>query len=237
MSNFLGRALGDALLTKGEGYTDVWLVRHGQQIRASHDSPEFLAYDAPLSETGRAQAEATADLLADADLHAVYSSDLARANDTGKAIASRHGLDVTIVPEVREVGIFRDVPQESSFEAAVGGEAAAAAASAMVRTVTWDAIPLGEGSAEFRARVHSAIWAIARAHPGENVVVACHGGVVNGFLAEEYGLARDFLFRPAHAGVTRVRFSHEAHGEAANRAVLLTANEIAHLEAQDLLTF
>lgn len=54
MSNFLGRALGTALLTRVDDATDVYLVRHGQQVRAGKDSPESMAYDAHLSEQGRA---------------------------------------------------------------------------------------------------------------------------------------------------------------------------------------
>ncbi|WP_349826940.1 histidine phosphatase family protein [Brevibacterium litoralis] len=249
MSNFLGRALGSGLLTRGEGFTDVWLVRHGQQIRASKDSPESIAYDAPLSDTGRAQAECTGRYLAGAGLDAVYASDLSRAKDTGAAIAAHHGVAPQVVEAVREIGIFRDVPLDRSFEEAVGAERARQAATDMVRDLTWDSVPLSEPSADFRARVHGAVWEIARAHPGQRVAIACHGGVVNAVLAQEYGLDRDFLFRPAHAGVTRVRFATGgADGPSGaltstefplpgERAIVLTANEIAHLEAEDLLTF
>lgn len=230
MSNFLGRALGTALLTRVDDATDVYLVRHGQQVRAGKDSPESMAYDAHLSEQGRAQALAVGEALAGAGLDAVYSSNLARAHDTGKAIAAHHGVEVVVDERLKEVGIFRDVPGEQSFEQAVGTERALAASRQMIETLTWDSIPLGEGSAEFRARVHGAIWEIARRHAGDQVAIACHGGVINAFLAEEYGLSRDFLFRPAHAGITRVRF-------AADRAIMLTGNEISHLEPADLLSF
>ncbi|GAA4284355.1 histidine phosphatase family protein [Brevibacterium daeguense] len=230
MSNFLGRALGAALLTRATDGAEVYLVRHGQQVRAGQDSPESMAYDAHLSEIGWKQAEAVSRALAGVGIDAVYSSDLARANDTGKAIAAHYGHEVIVDARIREVGIFRDVPGEQSFEQAVGTERALEASRRMVETLTWDSIPLGEGSAEFRTRVHSAIWEISSRHSGQKVAIACHGGVINAFLAEEYGLERDFLFRPAHAGITRVRFGED-------RAVMLTGNEITHLEEEDLLTF
>lgn len=230
MSDFLGRALGAGLLTRASGATELILVRHGQQIRAGKDSPESLAYDAPLSETGQAQAKAVGDALAGGEIDAVYTSDLSRAKDTGAAIAGHHGLEIVVDERVREIGIFRDVPKDVSFEAAVGPEAAEQAKQRMIDTLTWDSIPLSEGSAEFRTRVHTAIWEIVRRHPGQRIAVACHGGVINGFLAQEYGLARDFVFRPAHAGITRVRCSED-------RAIILTANAIDHLEPAGLLTF
>lgn len=230
MSNFLGRALGAALLTRAMDVTNVYLVRHGQQVRGDQDSPESKAYDAHLSDTGRQQAQAVGRALADADLDVVYSSKLARAHDTGKAIASSYGHEVHVDERLNEVRIFRDVPEQQSFEQAVGPEKASATINRMIETLKWDSLPLGEGSDEFRSRVHTAIWDIVRQHPSKRIAIACHGGVINAFLAEEYGLDRDFLFRPAHAGITRVRFSGD-------RAIMLTGNEIGHLEDEDILTF
>ncbi|MFB9775773.1 histidine phosphatase family protein [Brevibacterium otitidis] len=252
MSSFLGRTLGAALLTRGTDCLDVFLIRHGQQTRPGPDTPEAASYDPPLSAIGRAQAEAAADALAARPITAVYASQLARAHDTAAAIAARHRLGVGTDERLAEVGIFQQVPAHLSFEQAVGAQTAAEAAETMVRTRKWDALPLGEGSQAFRTRVHTAIWELARQHlpePGsamrareaaersgepvphpQAIAIACHGGVINAFLAEEYGLEADFLFRPAHAGITRVRF-------AADRAVMLTGNELGHLEDRQLLTF
>ena len=230
MSTFLGRTLGAALLTRAMDVTNVYLVRHGQQMRGDNDSPESLGYDAHLSDIGRQQAEAVGRALAGADLDVVYSSNLVRAHDTGKAIASSYGHDVCVDERLQEIGVFRDVPEQQSYEQTVGAERAQAATSRMVETLKWDSIAIGEGSDEFRKRVHGAIWEIVRRHPSKNIAIACHGGVINAFLSEEYGLDRDFLFRPAHAGVTRVRFSED-------RAIMLSGNEITHLEDENILTF
>lgn len=230
MSSFLGKTLGGALLTRAMQVTNVYLVRHGQQIRGDQDSPESLGYDAPLSDTGRQQAQAVGRALAHVDLDVVYSSDLVRANDTGKAIASSYGHEVHVDARLKEIGVFRDVPEGQSYEQAVGAEKTREVTLRMAQTLTWDTIAIGEGSAEFRKRVHSAIWEIVRRHEHQNIAIACHGGVINAFLAEEYELERDFLFRPAHAGITRVRFAED-------RAIMLTGNEITHLEDEDILTF
>ncbi|GAA4478040.1 alpha-ribazole phosphatase [Enteractinococcus fodinae] len=230
MSSFLGKALGGALLTRAMQVTNVYLVRHGQQVRGGHDSPESLGYDAHLSDTGRRQAQAVGRALEGAELDVVYSSDLVRAHDTGKAIAASHGHEVCVDPRLKEIGVFRDVPEDQSYEQAVGAEKAQEATTRMMETLKWDSIALGEGSAEFRRRVHGAIWEIVRRHQNQNIAIACHGGVINAFISEEYGLERDFLFRPAHAGITRMRFTED-------RAVMLTGNEITHLENEDILTF
>lgn len=230
MSSFLGKTLGTALLTRAMQVTDVYLVRHGRQVRGDSDSPESLGYDAHLSEIGRQQAQAVGKALAGAGLDAVYSSQLARAHDTGQAIAASYGHDVHVDKRLQEIQVFRDIPEHQNYEDTVGIERARNATERMVTTLKWDAISVGEKSAEFRTRVHSAIWDIVRQHENQRIAIACHGGVINAFLAQEYGLDRDFLFRPAHAGITRVRFMD-------NRAIMLTGNEISHLEDEDLLTF
>src|ERR687891_2945889 len=58
--------------------------------------------DRPLNETGRAQAEALAEQLAGEPIAAIYSSDLMRAHETARIVASRLGRDVVAVPGLRE---------------------------------------------------------------------------------------------------------------------------------------
>ncbi|MGB3895125.1 histidine phosphatase family protein [Mycolicibacter sinensis] len=73
--------------------TRVHLIRHGEV----HNPGRILYGRLPgfrLSETGRAQAIAAADMLADADIVAVIASPLQRAQETAAPIAARHGLPV-----------------------------------------------------------------------------------------------------------------------------------------------
>ncbi len=249
MSNFLNLALGQALLSRGMGATDVIFVRHGQQERPGEGAPESDAYDAPLSALGRQQAQAAAQALAKAPVEAVFASDLRRAHDTGAAIAALHDLPVIADAQLREVGLFQDVPEGQSIREAIGDDAARSAAEQLVRTMKWDAAPLSETSADFRARVHAAVWQIVRDYSadrdpvptgqhGPTIVIACHGGVINAFLAEEYGLQADFFFRPVHAGITRVRFDLAGPLDSGDgRAVMVSGNEHAHLEAAGLVTY
>lgn len=67
----------------------VHLVRHGEV-----ENPKGVIYGRlpgyHLSERGRAQAEAAAERLADAELGALWASPLERAQETAQAIAARH---------------------------------------------------------------------------------------------------------------------------------------------------
>lgn len=74
-------------------HTRVHLVRHGEVY-----NPDGILYGRlpgfRLSDTGRAQAVAVAELLADADIVAVIASPLQRAQETAAPIAAAHNLPI-----------------------------------------------------------------------------------------------------------------------------------------------
>lgn len=75
--------------------TTVHLLRHGEV----HNPGRILYGRLPgfhLSELGVQMAQVVADHLADADIAAVVSSPLERAQETAAPIADRHGLQITI---------------------------------------------------------------------------------------------------------------------------------------------
>ncbi|MEO6794536.1 MAG: histidine phosphatase family protein [Mycobacterium sp.] len=73
--------------------TRVHLIRHGEVY-----NPDGILYGRipgfRLSDTGRAQAVAAADMLADRDIVAVIASPLQRAQETATPIAARHNLAI-----------------------------------------------------------------------------------------------------------------------------------------------
>ena len=82
----------------------VHLVRHGEV-----ENPKGVIYGRlpgyHLSERGRAQAEAAADRLAEADLGALWASPLERAQETAQAIGSRHpGIEMVTDERIIESG-------------------------------------------------------------------------------------------------------------------------------------
>jgi probable phosphoglycerate mutase len=129
--------------------------------------------DTPLNETGRAQALALAEALDDAELDAVYSSDLLRARDTAQIVADRKGLSVTLLPELRErnFGTWEGLTDAEIFkrypETQTGG-------------------PWGDAETkeEMGRRVLGALRKIAATHSGGRVLVVTHGGPVRALLVE-----------------------------------------------------
>ena len=148
--------------------TEICLIRHGQtdwnalaRIQGSTDIP--------LNETGRAQARATAEMLAGEQWDAIYSSPLSRAFDTARIIAER--LDLAPIHTDREL-------QERHFGAAEGLNAESRRArfgsGPIPGAETWD---------EVLQRARRMMEKIRRAHPDQRVIVVAHGGVINGLMA------------------------------------------------------
>ena len=76
----------------------IYMVRHGKAA-AGFDGHA----DPGLDDLGRAQAEATAAMLADLGPLPIYSSPLARARETAVPLAERWSSEVIIEPRVAEI--------------------------------------------------------------------------------------------------------------------------------------
>jgi 2,3-bisphosphoglycerate-dependent phosphoglycerate mutase len=148
----------------------ILLVRHGETDWNRERRWQGHA-DRPLNETGRAQARALAEELADDPPDAVYSSDLGRASETAQIVADRLGLAVTFDPRLREV----DVGEWSGMTAA---EVELSFPEAMRRRLEggtgWER---GERYEEMAERVVAALHDIAAAETGR-VLVVSHGGAM-----------------------------------------------------------
>jgi len=220
-----------AFLSNVENVTEVLLVRHGQQ-EFDPNGPVAQLLDPPLSALGRSQARLVGEALSTQKVDAVYASPLQRARDTGHEIARHHRLEPVVVDDLQEVGIFRDIPPDRTPLDYVGLQVLRGVRERMVVEKSWDVYPYSEGGFEFRKRVINAVEGILISHPGERVVVACHGGVINAYVGEVIGLETAMFFRPAHASVHRVR-AHDT-----TRA-LWSLNETHHLlgEGIDLVSY
>ena len=206
--------------------TEVLLVRHGQQeVIADPTKTREERTNPPLSAVGRRQAKVVAAALAEEDIAAVYTSTLSRARDTGAAIAAHHDLEIQQVPGIEEIGLFQNLT-DSNAPLGADPRLWAGAAALFSRNRSWDAYPMGETSLEFRRRVVTGIESVVAQHTGEIVVIACHGGVINTYLAWTLGLPQDMWFLPAHASISRFR----ALGALRS---LISVNERTHLSATD----
>jgi len=142
--------------------TTLLLARHGEtdwnrELRIQGSS------DIGLNELGRRQAQYLAQELTDAELDAIYSSDLSRAQATAAAVAATHDLEVNLDPRLRErsFGSWEGLTREdiSAFPAGSRHD--------------------GETDDEVRMRVLAAVEEIAANHPGQQVLVVSHGGALN----------------------------------------------------------
>ena len=154
--------------------TRIIAIRHGET--AWNVSTRIQGQlDIGLNETGRWQAHRVALALAGEPIAALYSSDLLRAWDTALSIANATGLAVQTVEGLRERGFgvfegktFQEIEaqwpeqalrwrkREPAFEP--GG---------------------GESLLRFRERITLATQGLAAQHPGEQIVVVAHGGVMD----------------------------------------------------------
>lgn len=196
--------LGSSFLARLDGACEVLLVRHGEQELVANMTLGD-AVDAPLSEMGRRQAAAIGTRMASVDIDAVYSSPLQRARDTAVAIAGPHGLEVTEVDDLAEIHLWRDAPQDKAMLEIIDRDELRKILQIANRTQRWDAYPHAEPRDAFRTRIVGAIDAIMQRHVGERVVVACHGGVINGYIAHAVHSSLDTPCTLHHTSITTVR--------------------------------
>ncbi|MEO7399089.1 MAG: histidine phosphatase family protein [Ilumatobacteraceae bacterium] len=198
---------------------ELLLVRHGLPVRR-----ELLegAADPELSDAGVAQAECLAEYLSIEDVHAIYASPLRRAVQTATPLAKRFDLPVMLVEGIAEFDRHASsyVPIE---------ELKAAADPRWQQLIDDDWTGRTETKREFVARTSAAIEEIIAANRSRNVVVVCHGGVINAFLARVLGTGDNAgFFYPNYTSIHRVIASSEGLRQ------ILTLNETAHLRGTGL---
>ncbi len=179
------------------------LARHGEtDWNATHRWQGHE--DVPLNERGRAQAHDLADRLGNEPIAAVYASDLQRASGTAEIVAGRLGLPVETDPRLREIFF-------GGWEGLTTPEIEERFPDEVARWRADDGTNAFAGGETYTAmcdRVVAALDEIARAHPGETVLVVLHGGPIRGLLAHAagitYGEQRKLRAHLANGEVVRV---------------------------------
>jgi 2,3-bisphosphoglycerate-dependent phosphoglycerate mutase len=154
--------------------TTLLLVRHGE-TDWNADGRLQGQTDRPLSAFGRRQARQLGDQLkdeelADGQLEAVYSSDLARARETAEIVGERLGLPVVLDPDLRE-------KDWGSWEG--------------LTAVERDRVEfVGESTNAHQERILRALRRISERHPGNGrVLVVTHGGSMRRVQTAALGMA------------------------------------------------
>jgi len=216
-----------AFLTGVPDVTELIFVRHAEQdVPDRQGGPVGDAIDPPLSERGLQQAALVGERFATENVHAVYASPLRRALETGQQIARHHRLTPVVMPDLREIEVFRDIPAEKSAIDFLGRSPLLGIRERMIHEKRWDVYPYSESSFEFQKRTVNAVEAIIAENEGKRVVIACHGGVINSYIGHIIGVEYDMFFRPAHTAVNVV---YAAQGIRA----LQSLNDIHHLQTPE----
>lgn len=150
-----------------------------------------------LSDRGRIDARRLADMLADHELAAVYSSPIRRCRETARLIGDVHGL--TPITERRFIEAdygrwsgrqLRDLSRLKAWQRLM-------TAPARFR------FPEGETLTEVQIRAVAGLEDLAAAHGDQKVVVVSHADVIRALLCHYLGTPLDLIHR-LHVGPTSV---------------------------------
>ena len=75
----------------------------------------------------------------------------------------------------------------------------------------------------FQTRVVDTIETLVDAHPGQRLLVACHGGVIGAYLAHVLGIQQPLFFEAGYTSISRVLAASTGERSVASM------NELAHL--------
>lgn len=167
--------------------TRIIAVRHGE-TSWNVDARIQGQTDVGLNDTGRWQAQRVSKALAGESISAVYSSDLERAHETAQSIAQVAGIAVIPHEGLRErsFGMFEGKTFDEIHRAWPDQ-----AQNWRKRIPEWQPPEGGESLLELRARVTRTLEELASRHPGQQIVVVAHGGVLDALYRVATGQAVD----------------------------------------------
>jgi probable phosphoglycerate mutase len=208
--------------------TELILIRHGEtDWNVERRLQGHL--DVALNAEGERQAAAVAAALAAEQVHAVYASDMQRAQLTAQAIAAPRGMQVLTDPALRErcYGDLQGLTHEEISVRYPQDYAAWHAREPDVRYASQQAV--AETLREFSARAVGAVIALAtQAAAGSDpkkIVIVTHGGVLDCVHrhAASHGLQQPRNFDLLNASINRLSWDGRSlqirqWGEAAHLA-------------------
>lgn len=182
--------------------TELVLIRHGE-TEMNRELRFQGQVDVALNAIGLEQARRLGERMAGEKADAVVVSDLLRARQTAEPVAGGLALPALTDAGLREQAFGRvegmrveDIQREHP-EAWAG----------WLRFEEDFAMPEGESTRVFHARVMDAVQRVVAAHPGQTVVVVTHGGVLDMIYrtARSLGLNGPRQSEIPNAGLNRIR--------------------------------
>ncbi|MEI7729037.1 MAG: histidine phosphatase family protein [Verrucomicrobiota bacterium] len=181
--------------------TNLFLVRHAEVAEAYHRV--FIGgMDVELSALGHQQAQACAQYCRSLRWDAVYASPMKRVQQTMAPFRGQFTSQPEILNDLREV----DVGEWTGLHWEEVGTRFQVDFYQWLHLIETSRVPGGESGPDFRERVERALDRIRQQHPGQQVAVFAHGGVIRMILAVLLGLplTRTAMFAVEYAGLTEV---------------------------------
>lgn len=160
--------------------TNLYLIRHGEAACNVDGTIAGMRGDVGLTDLGMRQAQRLRDRLATTGeivADALIASTLPRARQTAEIIAPALGLPIVLDDEAQEMR-----PGEADGLSLTDYLERYGPLIDFREDPYQPLSPGGESWGEFISRVGGFLYRIVREHPGESVVVVCHGGVVDASL-------------------------------------------------------
>ncbi|HEX3343788.1 MAG TPA: histidine phosphatase family protein [Polyangiaceae bacterium] len=196
------------------------LVRHGDTLQAAEG---YFAgdIDPPLTDGGRAQADALGTLAAGLDLAAVYVSPKLRARQTAEPILRAAGLEAVVDDGLREIAYGAwEGRKESEIKTAD-----AAAYAAWSQDPALVSPPGGESAFAIAARALPCLVRARREHPDGRVMFVSHKATIRVIVCALLGVPLGrFRDRVACPPASRTTFEFGERG-----AMLLCLADVSHL--------
>ncbi|MBY9067892.1 histidine phosphatase family protein [Hyphomonas sp. WL0036] len=157
----------------------IFLIRHGEAAASWGDHP-----DPGLSDLGKGQAVAAADILSRAGAARAVTSPMQRCRETAQPFEAQAGLVARVMPEVSEISTPDGIADRVSW---LRGLMAGTWTEAGPEFVAW------------RQRMANAVSALP-----DGMAVFSHFVAINALVGALEGDDRVTVFRPGHCSVTRL---------------------------------
>lgn len=181
--------------------TRLLLIRHAE-VESSYQKKFGGWADMNLSPTGKRQARVLADYLRHKTIDAIYASPMKRVQQTLAPTLKLNGHDQTMLEGLKEINFgdwtglgWQEVEEKFKFRS-----------HEWLDQIQNHGVPNGESGKVFRERVEPCLATILKRHPGQNVAIFCHGGVIRMILAIllKLPLPKTNHFDIEYAGITQV---------------------------------
>jgi len=181
--------------------TRLLLIRHAE-VEVKYHRVFGGRIDMNLSPRGKRMARTLAGYLEKKTIDAVYASPMKRVQQTLAPALRKGAPRQTILPGLREIDFgdwtglgWQAVSDRFGFQS-----------HEWLDQIEHRGVPNGENARVFRQRVEPCVRQIIENHPGQNVAVFCHGGVIRMILSilVDLPLPKTNSFEIEYASITQV---------------------------------